>query len=705
MNKKTSNNISLDKETYKMLFEKASIGIILLQDEKIKLVNPKILEFTKYSIDEIINSSFIEYIYPEDRDITIKHHISRLTGDENGLEYDIRILDRNGDMRWIGINGTMVMWEGRPATLNYITDKTDQKNFEAELFFGKETTQALLNATKDFAMLMEIDGTILAINEIAAQRQGSSVKELIGMSFFEISPEYLVKYREEIGNKVVRYKKPISYEEVHIERIYDNNLYPIMDENGEVKKLAVYSHDITEYKKALEAVKESEEKFRSLIENSSDGILVLDEKGFIKYASNSVESVLGYDPYDVIEKTVFDYIYRDDIEAVLYSFNKLLNDPNYSESIQVRVLHKDSSCRYIEGIGKNLLSNPVIGGIILNFKDITDRKKAEDYLNIYKQIVSSSSDQMAFIDKNYIFLATNDAFLRSFNLGRKMVEGHRVEDIFGKKEFKEYFYDYFRQCFSGVSLSFERWFEYSGIGKKYVVFSFNPFTDINNEVMGVVVNIRDITERVQMEMDMVDMQEKEQQRIGIELHDGLSHYLLGIAIKSRLLAQKLKSNSIDESKEAYEIESLINQAIKETKNLASGLFQADIDDVNLQEILHNIKKDVELRYNINCILNIDHEISIEDKKVIIQIYYIIQEAIRNSIKYSKTEKIMIKLEKENKNITLIIKDYGIGIPDDYEIRKGMGFNIMKYRSRIFGGSLRVIRAKGGGTEVVCSFKI
>ena len=144
--------------------------------------------------------------------------------------------------------------------------------------------------------------------------------------------------------------------------------------------MCVVSHEITERKKADETLRAGEEKFRSLVQNASDMIVVLDAGGTITYESPAVERVLGYRPEERIGTRAFDHLHPDDLEAVRSRFSELLEKPDERMSIEYRVRGKDGSWRYFEAIGANMLHEPGIGGIVINARDITERKRAEEEL-------------------------------------------------------------------------------------------------------------------------------------------------------------------------------------------------------------------------------------------------------------------------------------------------------------------------------------
>jgi PAS domain S-box-containing protein len=136
--------------------------------------------------------------------------------------------------------------------------------------------------------------------------------------------------------------------------------------------------DVTDRKHAERALKESEERFRSLIQSSSDIIVIMDEKGLITYETPSVERVLGYKPGDLIGKTPVDHIHPDDLDKVMSALDEVYKANNPGTPTEFRFCRADSTWIYLEAIGKNLLDFPGINGVVITARDITDRKKSEE---------------------------------------------------------------------------------------------------------------------------------------------------------------------------------------------------------------------------------------------------------------------------------------------------------------------------------------
>jgi PAS domain S-box-containing protein len=156
--------------------------------------------------------------------------------------------------------------------------------------------------------------------------------------------------------------------------------------------------DITERRHAEETLREREEHFRSLIENSLDGIVIVDRKGIIRYESPSVERIAGYRPEELTGNRMIDYIHPDDRGRVLAIFKELSRSPGQTVSFESRFKLKNGQWATFEAIQRNLLDDPIVNGYVVNYRDITERKIAEEELRIKENAIENSINAVAMSD-------------------------------------------------------------------------------------------------------------------------------------------------------------------------------------------------------------------------------------------------------------------------------------------------------------------
>jgi diguanylate cyclase (GGDEF)-like protein/PAS domain S-box-containing protein len=163
------------------------------------------------------------------------------------------------------------------------------------------------------------------------------------------------------------------------ERTWLTLKFPVSDPTGGrfVGGVAV---DVTERKRAEEAVRASEARFGALVRNAPDIITILAVDGTIQYESPAIASVVGYDPDELVGTNAFALVHPDDLAHVRILFAEALAQPGVNVSVTFRFRHKDGSWRWLEGIGTNLLGEPSVQGIVVNTRDATDRRRAEEQL-------------------------------------------------------------------------------------------------------------------------------------------------------------------------------------------------------------------------------------------------------------------------------------------------------------------------------------
>src|SRR5215208_6325207 len=140
-----------------------------------------------------------------------------------------------------------------------------------------------------------------------------------------------------------------------------------------------------------ESLRRSEERFRALGQHSSDVITVIDAEGTIRYVSPAVERIMGYRPEDLVGKSVFYYVRPDDLEEAENVFAKIWSRPSVHPAFEFSVPHKDGTWRHFEFLGNNLLDDPNVRGVVINQRDITERKLAEKTLReneeLYRRVI------------------------------------------------------------------------------------------------------------------------------------------------------------------------------------------------------------------------------------------------------------------------------------------------------------------------------
>ncbi|HET6887127.1 MAG TPA: PAS domain S-box protein [Candidatus Udaeobacter sp.] len=210
----------------------------------------------------------------------------------------------------------------------------------------------------------------------------------------------------------------------------------------------------------------------------------------------------------------------------------------------------------------------------------------------------------------------------------------------------------------------------------------------------------EIERRKGLEGEILEISDREQQRLAQELHDGICQHLTAVAFMARSVGLRLKNHRVIEVKDIEKIAELVNNAATDTRNLSRALHRFDVDAAGLVEALEDLV-DREM-WRTPCRLEVKPSFHLDDDTVAAHLYRIAREAVINANKHAQARQIVVKLERAGqRQMVLSVTDDGVGIQKAGNGARGLGFHIMNYRARLMGGQLKVESPEKGGTRVAC----
>jgi PAS domain S-box-containing protein len=249
-------------------------------------------------------------------------------------------------------------------------------------------------------------------------------------------------------------------------------------------------------------------------------------------------------------------------------------------------------------------------------------------------------------------------------------------------------------------------FEYRAVRSegpiRYVHTIGEPAQEGNGPAGRLVGTMLDITERKELEQQLMSASETEQRRIGQDLHDGLSQQLAGIELMCQVLEQKLSNRNRTEAERLGQISRHVREAIAHTRNLARGLSPVQLDAGGLMSALEELVANIQAMFNVECRFECQEPILVHNAAAATHLYRIVQEAINNAIRHGKARKILVAIGASGEGRSLRISNDGIPFPAGVKPAQGMGLRIMNYRAGEIGATLQV-HSNGAGTTVHCEF--
>lgn len=390
-----------EMELVTRLIEHASDSIVISQDWRILYVNQKCADSFGLSREEIVGTTILRGAHPDDRASLMERYSRIIDGETMPSGTVARGVDAAGRTRWLGVREMPFTWSGRPAIMHMVNDITDRIRAEEELRRSEERYQRLVETANE-AMAVVRDGAVTFVSPRIEQMSGYEVSELQGKPFSEfIHPPDLPMVAERYARGMSGEETSQAFEMRFMDKagnvVWAHVNAVALDWEGRPSVLALIS-DITEWKRANEALTASEERCRKLLENSRDAVAVVDQGLRIVYGSPSLSAVTGHSAEEWTGMRLADVqVHPDDLPSVLSGIEALMRQPGKSaQDIAVRYRHGDGSWHVLEASARNLIHDPRVEGLVFNFRDITTRRRMEQELEEserrYRLLAENASD-------------------------------------------------------------------------------------------------------------------------------------------------------------------------------------------------------------------------------------------------------------------------------------------------------------------------
>lgn len=668
--------------------------LISLCDRNFNIIyrSPSTSRITGWSDEEIENGSGLLNVHPDDLEyvkVTLKKIIEN---PEVSIHLTYRNRHKNGHYIWL--DGAIINLLHDPdihAIVANLRDISEKVEAETRLVASERRFRKLIENTLDIMALFDADIKMIYRSPSASRITGWPDEEIINKQFLQfVDPEDVAALR----SVMAKVKKnpgiliPINFRIRHFDghkiRVEGSaiNLLPDEDVNAIVFNLK----DVTDRFTAEENLKASEKRFRKMIENNADIISLMDAKGKILYRSPSASRILGWSKSEFEEMDLADNFHPEDMAHFKAVFQEILVSPGIPVHATIRRRTNEGSYFTMEGSAVNLLDDPDVGAIVLNFRNVTEKVAAEEKLvrseKLYRSLFTNMLNGFAYCKAtaandtvvDFTFLAVNEEY--------QTVTG--LEDIVGKN-ISEVIPDLLTSdpelasrmrdaALYGKSSKFE--LHVPQLNKWFSISLYGPET-------GYFVSLVDnITERKKAEAEINTLNEGLEQRVK-ERTEELESFSYSVShdLRAPLRAVKGYAKILEEDyAPSFDKEGkrLLGEVQNHAQNMGllidellafSRLGRKDVnkDRINMETMIHDIIKEISITTEIKADIQFGELLPVMADRFLLK--HVMMNLLSNSIKFSSQQehpKVNINSTKENGMIIYSVMDNGVGFEMNYQ---------------------------------------
>ena len=701
-----------------------ALEIITVQnaDGTFTYANEAVVRYLGYSVSELLGHNAAEFLHPDDADAMRERFRGFLSASDTQPElnrFEYRFRHRDGS--WCWLESVAVNALANPAVGGIIAHSRDINRRKANerslsLNYARYRTVADLSEGAVYEYLMDAQGVYGLEWTFGTERiYGCSEEEYRRrgwLSFLEGDErreQSLARTERYLRGETVEFTTQIRRADGALRWIEVKNR-PIADPaTGKFTRLVGVSIDITERKQAADALRESEFRYRTVAELTSGFVYeaTVDEAGEaqVVWASPGWEQFFGAN-FEELNRIGWRHVFfTADHAGAIQRRQRIRQGERTVMELALKTMRGEK--RWIHLANQPLFSSDgKVRRYIGVVHDITDRKTNEEVLRSQALAIEVMHEGIVLSDSGGIIRMTNPAFDRMFGIVAGSLIGRHLDQLPCHPPLDRRIAESADEAAAraGAPLVSELTVRGANDGDS-VLFVEAAITSLvlRGERFWLTM-LQDATARRQLEREVLEVSNREQQRIGNDLHDGLGQELTGIALLLRGLENRAEREAPELSPSIEEVALLVNDAIFTTRALARGLSPVTFDRGGLALALEELARRLSAVFHIDVRCAADHTLDRGLESVnALHLYRIAQEAVTNAAQHGHASNVQIELRCDADRGLLCIEDNGSGFNPAMHQSKGLGLRIMHYRAQMMAGSLRIESARARGTVIRCWF--
>ena len=716
--KRVQEALKKSEEKFAKAFRESPMALTLTsaRDHRYVDVNETFEHVAGYSREEALGRTALDLGIWVDPSQRLKF-VRRLLAEGSIRNLEVAFRTKDGDTR-VGLGSAeLIEIDGEQFVLSSVMDITERKRAERALRESEERFRTVFRSAPVGMVMISPEGRFLAANEAFCKFVGYSETELLSRDILPVAPagdqalslEALIPaINSESGPQRVE------------RRFLDKNgklkwgeesVSLIRDSDGKPQYFVSQVVDITERKRAEEALRKSEERYRHLVESSNDWVWEVDAEGVYTYAGPQCRKILGYEPAEIVGRTPFDLMPPEEARRVAAAFHAIAAERKAFLRLENINLHKDGHLVVLETNGVPVIDEGGFRGYRGMDRDITERKRAEQALRESEErfrFVANAAPVMIWMsDPHRLCTYFNEPWLAftgrplEAELGNGWAEGVHPEDL--PKCLETYTQSFDRRVPFKMEYRLRRhdgeyrWIHDTGV----------PRVSPDGSFAGYIGSCVDITDRKRAEEalrgvsgKLIEAQEKERKRIARELHDDINQRLAILAIDLQQLKDTPGISANQLRKRTEELFKRTTEISTDIQLLSHDLHSSSLEYLGLVSGMRGYCAEFAKHHKVEVDFVHSNVPTSLAPDVALGLFRVLQEALSNAMKHSGVQKFEARLLGVPGGIQLTVRDSGEGLCLETAISgQGLGLISMRERVNLLGGTISISSKPRFGTEI------
>ena len=470
------------------------------------------------------------------------------------------------------------------------------------------------------------------------------------------------------------------------------------DAEGRPLRIVGTCMNIHARKEAEQALIESQLRLQSIAMNSSDWLILL---GTDLRVITANRPFLGTTPDRMIGVDMMALSPPDQRVEMRQFFNRVLAADGVCEMAQIAPAGQDDFRHFLIRAQAVRAAGTAVA-IAVTATEITALRRQQQMLELQGRILDTMREGVVLVNTDNMIRLTNPAFDRLFAAEAGSLVGQSVEPLFHSEMASRRALEsqVIRQLASRSAVPFE--FECTRCDGTtfFAACVVTPISIDGRDHWLAVLN--DVSERKVLEREILEVSNREQHRIGNDLHDGLGQELTGVAMMLRGLTARIRRDFPSMVPDVDDIVALVNRSIFNTRTLAHGLSPVSLERGGLIPALRTLAARSRETYGLSISLRTRSQIPLRiDESAANHLFRIVQEALSNAMRHGRATRVTMQVTVDENVVRLSVHDNGRGLPTEGPSESGLGLRTMRYRAHVIGGELNVTNHRHGGTIVRC----